>query len=354
MKRFSNVGLSLTVVVLFGLLLFGSALVHQAVAAGPVVLKVPTDQPPGSPLHRGWLAFEQFVESNTGGKYDVQVYHSAQLGDSIKVMEAIKMGIYKIVQSDEGICGAYDPMLPWQIPYLYPDEEVLRRFFESGWFKKRNDMLARDLGVRIIGGAPYGFYCFINKKRPVRRLEDLKGLKFRTLPGSQLMIAAYKGLGISGTPVSWTEVYTAIKTGVVDGVSHTPYLHVQQKFMEVAKHLTLDFSFPGVNTYMVHEKWWQSLPKVDQGIIQQGARIGSGIEYSYSTYRNRVTAIGKLKENNVKIFTLKPEEKERIKKAAQKAALDFVIKKAGRESVEEIMKTVRELEEKLYYEDKLI
>ncbi len=119
-------------------------------------------------------------------------------------------------------------------------------------------MMAKDMGVRVLAAAPYGFYNFINKKRPVNKIEDLDGLKLRTLPNSQLTIKTWEALGASATPVSWAEIYTAIKTGVIDGLGHTLTIMVDQRYYEVAKNVTLDMSMGCANLYLVNEKFFFS------------------------------------------------------------------------------------------------
>ncbi len=316
-------------------------------AVGKTLLKVPTDSPPEFPNTKAWEVFKQYVESNSGGEFEVKIYHSAQLGDSQKIMEATKMGVYKIAQHDNGICGAYAPMSVWQIPYLFADEVVCREYFKSKAFQEINERMAKDLELRILGATPYGFYCFLNKKRPITKLEDLKGLKFRSLPGSEIEIVTMKALGISPTPTGWNEIYTSLKTGVIDGLPHALIVHKIAKFYEVAKYLTVDFSFTGASTYQVNEKWWQSLSKEQQNIIQRGVDLGVEVESGGSIYNNRVPVLKELADAGVKINYLSPTEKARIKKVAQKAATEFLAKKVGQESIDKTMHAIEAIEKRL-------
>ncbi|MDD9303286.1 MAG: TRAP transporter substrate-binding protein [Desulfobacter sp.] len=193
-------------------------------------LKIGCLESPDGPNTLGWKTFEQYVESSSEGKIEVDIYPSGQLGDSEKLFEDLKLGIHKMAQGDESITGAYDPMMIWFTPYLFSDELVMKKFFESETFEELSDMMAKNMGVRVLGAAPYGFYNFINKKQAVKRIEDLNGLKLRTLPNSQLTIKTWEAIGASATPVSWAEIYTAIKTGVIHGLGHTLTIMVDQKY----------------------------------------------------------------------------------------------------------------------------
>ena len=180
----------------------------------------------------------------------------------------------------------------------------MKKFFESSVFEEINNKMAKDLGVRVLAAAPYGFYNFINKTRPIKSLEDMKGLKLRTLPNSQLTIKTWSALGASATPVPWAEIYTSIKTGVIDGLGHTLTIMVDQKYYEVAKYVTLDMSMGCANLYLVNEKWYQSLSNSDKSIIKRGSEMGAAAEFGIATYRNRVLSINTLKENGAEVTTL--------------------------------------------------
>ena len=265
-----------------------------------------------------------------------------------KLLEGLKLGIQQVAQGDESICGAYNPMLVWQTPYLFPDELVLKKFFESKFFAELNDKMAKDMGIRILAAAPYGFYNFINKQRAIKKLEDMAGLKLRTLPNSQLTIKTWGALKAAATPVSWGEIYTSINTGVIDGLGHTLGIMVDQKYYEVAKFITLDNSMACANLYLVNDKWYQSLPEAQRKILREGAQIGAAAEFGIASYRNRVLAINKLKEAGAEIITLSEAERERFKKAAQEVAIPWIKEQAGAELVDKALATIKDIENELY------
>lgn len=317
-------------------------------ANAAMTLKVGCLESPDGPNTLGWKTFEQYVESASNGNIIVDIYPSSQLGDSEKLLEGLKLGIHQIAQGDESITGAYDPMLIWFTPYLFPDELVMKKFFESAAFEEINDKMAKDLGLRVLAASPYGFYNFINKTRPIKKLEDMKGLKLRTLPNSQLTIKTWEALGASATPVPWAEIYTSIKTGVIDGLGHTLTIMVDQKYYEVAKYVTLDMSMGCANLYLVNDKWYQSLSDADKRIIKKGAEMGAAAEFGIATYRNRAVAIETLKKNGVEVVSLTAEEKARFKKAAHDAVIPWVKEKSGAELVDKVLKAIDDIENELY------
>lgn len=312
--------------------------------AKTIKLKIGCLESPDGPNTLGWKTFEQYVESASNGQINVDIYPSSQLGDSEKLLEGLKLGIHKMAQGDESITGAYDPMMIWFTPYLFSDELVMKKFFESDTFEELNDKMAKELGVRALGAAPYGFYNFINKKRAVKSIEDLNGLKLRTLPNSQLTIKTWEALGAAATPVSWAEIYTSIKTGVIDGLGHTLTIMVDQKYYEVAKNVTLDMSMGCANLYLINEKFYQSMPKDLQQIVKEGAQMAAAAEFGIATYRNRVVSINALKENGVEIVSLSAAEKAGLKKAAHDAVMPWIKEKAGEDIALKTLKTIAEIE----------
>lgn len=326
---------------LTGLMLPGAA------AAQDISLQIGTIESPTGANSLGWQAFEQYVEAASVGTIDIELLHSGQLGDTEKLLESTMIGISEMAQGDESLTGAYAPMMTWFTPYLFADEFVMKEFFDSEVFAEINDGMAEELGLRVIAAAPYGFYNFINKTRPIEKLEDLDGLKLRTLPSSEMTIRAWEGLGASATPVSWGEIYTSIQTGVIDGLGHTIGIMVDQNYDEVAKNVTLDNSFGVVNFYLVNDAFWQSLTDEQRAILRRGAQIGAATEFGIATYRNRVEGLQQLAANGVDIRPISAEERARLREAAQENVLPWLREQVDPALVDKVFAEVAAIEERL-------
>ncbi|MCV2892010.1 TRAP transporter substrate-binding protein [Lentibacter sp. XHP0401] len=323
----------------------GFMAVAAPVTAAEMTLQIGTIESPTGANSLGWQAFEQYVEASSD--IDIELLHSGQLGDTEKLLEGTMLGINKMAQGDETLTGAYAPMMTWFTPYLFADELVMKEFFASDTFGELNDAMAGELGVRVLAASPYGFYNFINKTRPIEKLEDLDGLKLRTLPSSQLTIKAWEGLGAAATPVSWGEIYTSIKTGVIDGLGHTIGIMVDQKYFEVAKNVTLDNSIGVVNFYLVNENFWQSLDAEQQAVLKRGAQIGAAAEFGIASYRNRVEGLATLAENGVDVRPIATAERERLREAAQANVLPWMREKIDPALIEKVFAEVAAIEARL-------
>jgi C4-dicarboxylate-binding protein DctP len=307
-------------------------------------LKIGVLESPTGSNTLGWKTFEQYVEANSQGEVAIDILPSGQLGDTEKLLEGLRLGIHKMAQGDESITGAYAPMMAWFTPYLFRDELSMKKFFESDTFADLNEQMAEDMGVRALAVAPYGFYNFINRSHPIKSVEDLEGLKLRTLPNSQITIKTWDALGASATPVAWAEIYTSISTGVIDGLGHTLSIMADQKYYEVAKHVTLDNSMGVANLYLINEDFYQSLPANLQKVFREGARIAANVEFGIATYRNRVKSLQTLRENGVEIVTLSEETRREFKQQAQQAVIPWLNKVSGEENVKAVFEEVERIE----------
>lgn len=316
-----------------------------AQAAPKYSLKIGTVESATGSNTIAWNVFKQYVESNTNQDIKIDIYPAGQLGDTEKLLEGLQLGIHKMAQGDESITGTYKPMMAWFAPYMFRDELSMKQFFESSAFSKLNDQMAKDIGVRSLAATPYGFYNFINRSKPIKKLEDLKGLKLRTLPNSQITIKAWSALGASATPVPWSEIYTSIRTGVIDGLGHTLGIMTDQKYYEVAKYVTIDNSMGVANLYLINEKFYQSLPDNYKSILKKGAEIAANVEFGLATNKNRLESIEILKKHNVEIHTLDSAERARFKETALAQVLPWLREVSGSENVDAVLNAVKEIEQ---------
>lgn len=321
--------------------------------AAPVPAARPTEvievkmghvEPPGSPLDQAWQFFANWVENTSGGRLKVDVYPAGQLGGMTELFESVKTGTLKISQGDEGAMASfYEPFLIASVPYLFPNEEVALRFYDSEFFQNKiNAGLAEKTGVRIIGRGSYGFRCWSNNKKEIRTPADFRGMKLRVMQ-TPLFMRYVQALGAAPTPISFPELYSALQQGVVDGQENPVSVILDQKFHEVQKHLTVDDHVAGVNTILVNEQWFQSLPEDLRQILYTGARIAGDIETGGRAYQTHVTALNDLKQKGMQIYVPTLAEKEAFKQASQKPVVDWLEGVIGKALVQEAFDAVAKI-----------
>src|SRR5699024_5544576 len=124
--------------------------------------------------------------------------------------------------------------------YAFPNRSVAYKVLNYGEFgQELADEVAKKSGVRILAYTPSAYRNFSNNVRPVHTASDMKGLKIR-VQQFPVYIALVEALGASATPIAWTELYTALQTGVVDGQENAPYTMLLTDLQEVQKYYTLD------------------------------------------------------------------------------------------------------------------
>jgi len=312
------------------------------------VIKAGHVEPEGTPLDQGWRVFESYVESASGGRIQVDIYPACQLGGCTELFQAVRSGTIQIGQGDEGAMASfYDPFLLVSIPYLFPSIEVGLGFYESDFFKNNIEKgLIEELGVRFLGGASYGYRNWTNSKRPIKSLEDFKGLNLRVME-TPLFIKYVQGLGAGPTPISFAELYSALEQGVVDGQENPTSVILDQYFFEVQKYLTLDEHVLGVNTMFINEEFYQSLPDDLKKIIRIGAKYETYVENGGRLYQNEITALSELEEKGMETYRPTEEELEELKEASQGPIIEWLKELLGEELVEGTFLAVEEIQKEL-------
>ncbi len=182
--------------------------------------------------------FAQELEKRTGGRYKIQAFYNGALGAERESIEAIQLGTHELTMTSSGPVPNFVPETRiLDIPFLFRDKAHARMVLDG---PIGQDLLAKfeSKGIKALGWAENGFRHMTNNKRPVNTPDDLKGLKMRTME-NPVHIAAYKGFGIVPTPMAFTEVFTALQQGTVDGQENPLSVITAAKFEQVQKHLSL-------------------------------------------------------------------------------------------------------------------
>lgn len=261
-----------------------------------------------SPLHKGWQVFEAYVESASGGAIDVEIAPAGQLGSMTDALEQVKVGAIQMGHGDEQVMSTfYKPMMILATPYLFNNDQEGMDFVDSPFFTGVRDTMAKESGIRLVAAASYGFRNFTNKVRPIKSAADMAGIRMR-VPPSPMSLEMVKAMGGSPTPVPWEELYGAMQSGVVDGQENPVGVALDYSFYQVQKYMTLDNHQLGLNTFMINEAFFQSLTPELRTIVITGARMGAATEFGERNYQARVTAVDKLRELGMEIYSPTPEE----------------------------------------------
>ena len=214
----------------------------QQAPAGPVTLKAAHSVAETHPYHLGLVKFKELVEERTDGAVVIELYSNAVLGDERACIEGLQLGTLDIAVSSTGPLGNFKKdFLVLDLPYLFKDVTHARTVLDSEIGQQLLDSL-NDIG--IVGAAFWenGFRNVTNSKRAINSLEDMKGLKLRTME-NEVHMAAFKAFGVDPTPMAWSEVFTSLQTGALDGqenpiaIIHAQQLNTVQDYLAITNHV---------------------------------------------------------------------------------------------------------------------
>ncbi len=236
--------------------------------------------PPSSAagLQAQWLA--EAIAKHTNGQVKVTVYPSSQLGKLQELAEAVSTGSIALSHNTAaGIGSLYEPFAALDTPYLYRDVDHLMKVVDtnSPVMKKLNEGLIKAAGVRVLYGYYFGTRQLTTKKA-VYQPADLSGMKIRAIP-FPIYMTTVQGLGAVPVPVDWSEVPTALATGVVNGQENPVNVVLTSKLYEVQSHMMLTDHIMNAQLIVINEKTWQGL----------SPEIRAGIEKAADEVRKRAT-----------------------------------------------------------------
>ncbi len=276
-------------------------LVGGAQAQQKITVKIADILSPDHPHSMTMKFFADKVKERTKGRVEVQVFHSAQLGQTKDLFLGVQTGSIEMAKMPMSFSGEWIPESKvWDLPYLFNSRDELWRVIRSSVGKKFvNETQPRQGLVGVFWVDDGGRSIYANK--PVRKPEDLKGMKIRVQP-SDIQIQAINEMGGIGTPLAFGEVYLALQQKVLDGAENSPALFWTSKHWEVSKVYSLTEQFWSVHTFIANKKWWDSLPKdVQTEMLAAGQEAEKYFLDQYIALEGK--AIGLLKEKGVTVVS---------------------------------------------------
>lgn len=305
MKKLSLLCLFLLLTTAF---LFSGGSGEGAPESKTVVLKFADNAADGHPSILADNYFGKLVEERTNGRIKVQVYPGGVLGDERVTIEQVSFGGIDLVRTSLSPLTQFNPVLNvLMLPYLYSSREHYLKVVdgEIGEYF-RESLKEKDMyGICWYETGSRGFY---NSVRPIRKPEDLKGLKIR-VQESEMMIDLVKAFDASPTPMAFGEVYNALQTGVIDGAENNWPSYDATGHYEVAKYYTRDDHSRIPEIVLINWTKFQSFSKADQEIILQAAREAAIAQQKFWSERVEASKKKVLAAGN-EVIELTPAEKE--------------------------------------------
>lgn len=289
-----------------------------------------------TPKHEGALAMKEYIESNSNGKIEVQIFPNSSLfGDQEEYQNLVSNNVQFIIPSTNKLIGQ-DPRfnIP-AIPFLFDSDEAAMNFWDNEKGQEILHSLEKD-GVMGLYIWPNGTKQITNNKRPITKPEDLKGLNMRA-DGGKIVSDIYEPFNVSTVSIPFGELYTALSQGVVDG-QENPYSNIEsQKFDEVQKYMTVTNHTRVDYLLLTNTKFWSGLNEPTRKLMEEAALEGTKVARAAAKRLND-EALVKIKERgNMEITELTPEQRE-VFREGFKHVYDKYTPIIGEDVLEEINK----------------
>lgn len=277
--------------------------------------------------------FAELVSEASDGNITISVFPNDQLagGNATKGIEMISEGSVDLAAYASSVTSVLDEnLLVGTIPWTFTSYEEARRVIDEtggNYYEK----LLKPHNVTYLGSFHNGFRQISNSKHPVKTPSDLKGLKIR-VPGGEVYLKFFKAFGADPVAMSWSEVFTAIQQGTIDGQENGVSITDTAKMYEVQKYMTLwNYTYEN-DLFMANTRIWEALPENTQQLLREKAL--EACEWGRDQIeKEQDELVAKFKEKGVEVIELTPEELEPFKAVVKDLRQEF-INKYGKEACE--------------------
>ena len=272
-----------------------------------------------------WVVGE--LEKRTNGRISGKVFPASQLGNNVQMIEQLQLGTLEATAGAVAfLSGAYPRVSIFDLPFFFPDNpDIVRQVLKEGnaarWLL--DDMA--EVGLKGLAFHMTGYKQFTANK-PITKLEDMKGVKFRSM-ASPMLLAQFKALGANAVPIPFAETYSALQTGVAEGQENPYWAIYKMNFSEVPKYLTVSNHGVIIIYTLVGKKWWDKLPSDLQRTLTDVFNEAERVTWERSQEIDN-EAVKAMQAAGMKFLKISSQERERFRKATQNVK-DVYAKRMG-------------------------
>lgn len=261
-------------------------------------------------VHKAMIKMGEDLQELSDGKLKVEIYPNQQLGSERECLELLQIGSLGMTKVSVGVLENFAPgMRVLGLPFLFRDRDHA--------FKVLDGPIGQELlnegeqfWLKGLGYYDAGCRSFYTKERPIRKPEDLEGLKIRVMESVTAMEMVRK-LGGSPTPISWGELYTSLQQGVVDGAENNPPSFYLSRHYEVCKYYSLDEHTLLPDVLVIGTHLWERLTPQEQGWLKEA--VNNSVKYQRELWAiSEAEALEMVEKAGVEI--IRPDKKPFAKK----------------------------------------
>jgi TRAP-type transport system periplasmic protein len=297
--------------------------------------------------HASASIFKKLVESGSGGRIEVELYPAGVLGNETDSLESTKRGVIQIFSASlVALNRIYPPSIAMSSPYLFKNLNVAWEVTRSDYANKMLNDFTEKTGIQGLAIFDLGFNAISNSVKPLRNPSDFKGIKFRGM--GRMQVEMFESLGAAAVPISWTEVYTSLQTGVVNGQTNPPGIIYGFKLYEVQKYLSLANSQYAYQFWVANKQWYDSVTPQDKILIRDAIESALYSARGIGIIQDQ-NAIEELKKLGVQVDALSNEEITEFQKIARPKCLEWLRTQMDPKWIDELLVAIEKTEKKLGY-----
>lgn len=223
-----------------------------------------------------WISSGQYIQktlkAKSGGKISITLYDAGRLGSDEVTLTSLREGTVDLYVGGTGNVATYVPEMSFfNLSFLFKNQKHFEECLKAdSYLHKRFQEIVQkhNLGFEFLALAGGGLRNMSNRLKPVRNIADIKGMKMR-VPGGPVAARMWKEFGTLPVSLPWTELYTALQTGVVDACESTVPGYFSSKLYEVAKyHAKTEHEFM-VSAFLMSERTYKKMPAQYQSLLRQ-------------------------------------------------------------------------------------
>lgn len=249
------------------------------------------------PIVQAMESASEAIAERSEGELTVRVFPNSQLGSDEDVVEQIRSGANIAILIDAGRLSEYQPELGiLSAPYLVEDHADYDRITSSELYQEWVEGLADNSGLRLLNYNWFQGSRHMLTKKLVEAPEDLRGVRVRTI-NSPVWLRTIESMGATPTPLPWSEVYSALQLGAIDGAEAQLTAAEGQNLHEVITHIALTGHIHLMTGIATSEQWYQSLPEelrtiLDEELQRAGEEASQATAAAQDAVRERMEAEG--------------------------------------------------------------
>lgn len=274
------------------------------------VMKLGSPNMRDSSLNQGLVKFAEIINKESGGSIEVQVFPDGVLGGDRQTLEALQMNTVQGTTCSSGPLASFAPRMEvLDLPFLFKDKPTAYKVLDG----PIGDELLNDLskvGMVGLGWWSNGFRHVTNSKREIKQLEDINGLKIRTME-SRIHVDLWKKLGANPTPIAITQLYTALEQKTVDGQENPFGVIKANKFEEIEKYLTKTGHVYSASPFLISQKFWDTLSEQEKALVKKAAKEATAYQRQLNDKEDKDVEAYFIAKG-MKVTEMDPQEKERI------------------------------------------